>query len=155
MREEIRRRTAIAHSYRVGRGAVHFGGGAVVVGDGVETHVLGVGHAGLELGHDVVDAVLEKGPGGGEVRRGWGHGEGGGGSGGHGGSSRWWSVAGFGIGQSGCSAKLRALTTVLRRIQQNTASTRPSLRCARTQHRQGNWSMHRRQPALQSQTLSL
>ena len=53
VREKIGRRTAIAHSYQVGRGAVHLGGGAVDVGNGVETHVLEVG---LELSYDVVDA---------------------------------------------------------------------------------------------------
>jgi hypothetical protein len=46
---------------------VHLGGGAVVVGDSVERHVLGIGHSGLELGHDVVDPLFQEGPGGGKV----------------------------------------------------------------------------------------
>jgi hypothetical protein len=49
------------------RGCVVFGGMAD----------LGEGDAGLELGHDVVDAVLEEGPGGGEIRGGGRHGDGG------------------------------------------------------------------------------
>jgi len=46
---------------------VHLGGGAVVVGDGVERHVLGIGHPGLEFGHDVVDPLFQEGPGSREV----------------------------------------------------------------------------------------
>ena len=46
---------------------MHFGGGAVVVGDGVERHVLGIGYPSLELGHDMVDPLFQEGPSGGEV----------------------------------------------------------------------------------------
>ena len=41
---------------------------AVVVRDGVEAHVLGVGDSGLKLGHDMVDALREIGPSRREVR---------------------------------------------------------------------------------------
>lgn len=61
-------RTAIPHSDRV-RSPVHLGRGAVVVGDGVQTHVLAVRDTCLELGHDVVHALLQELPCFGEVCR--------------------------------------------------------------------------------------
>ena len=53
---------------------VHLRGGTVVVRDGVECHVLGIGHSSLEFGHDMVDPLLEEGPGGGEICGSWWHG---------------------------------------------------------------------------------
>ena len=46
---------------------VHLRGCTVVVGNSVECHVFGIGHSGLELGHDMVDPLFEEGPSGGQV----------------------------------------------------------------------------------------
>jgi len=46
---------------------MHLGGGAVVIRDSVERHVLGIGHPGLELGHDMVYPLFQEGPSGGQV----------------------------------------------------------------------------------------
>jgi len=46
---------------------MHLGGGTIVVGDGVECHVLGIGHSGLEFGHNMVDPLFQEGPSGFQV----------------------------------------------------------------------------------------
>ena len=58
----VRVLTSLAQRHLVA-GAVHLGRGAVVVGHGVEAHVLRIRDPRLELGHDMVDALLEVGPG--------------------------------------------------------------------------------------------
>ena len=65
--------TAVSSTHTAIGCAMHAGGCTVVVGDGVEAHVLGVRDAGLELGHDVVHTLLEKGPGGRQVSGRWRH----------------------------------------------------------------------------------
>jgi hypothetical protein len=52
---------------------MHARGCTVVVSYGVEAHVLGVRDAGLQLGHDVIHTLLEKGPGGRQVCGRWRH----------------------------------------------------------------------------------
>lgn len=59
--------TPSGHPKGLSPSPVHLGGGAIVIGDGVERHVLGIGYSGLEFGHDMVDPLFQEGPGCGEV----------------------------------------------------------------------------------------
>ena len=68
--------TTVSHSACLIPCPVHFGGCAVIVRYRVEAHVLGVRDSGLELGHDMVDALLEERPGRRQVSVGRGHREG-------------------------------------------------------------------------------
>ena len=46
---------------------MHPGGGAVVVSDGGERHVLEIRHSCVGFGHDMVDPLFQEGPNGGQV----------------------------------------------------------------------------------------
>jgi len=46
---------------------VHPGGGAIIVGDGGERHVLEIGHSCLGFGHDTIDPIFQEGPNEGRV----------------------------------------------------------------------------------------
>ena len=65
--------TTVSHSACLIPCPVHLGGCAVIVRYRVEAHVLGVRDSGLELGHDMIDPLLEICPGGRKIRIGWGH----------------------------------------------------------------------------------
>ena len=65
--------TTVSHSACLIPCPVHLGGCAVIVRYRVEAHVLGVRDTSLELGHDMVDALLEIRPCRREVRIRRGH----------------------------------------------------------------------------------
>jgi hypothetical protein len=58
--------TASAETTAIGC-AVHTRGRAIVVRDGVKSHVSRVGHAQFEFCHDMIDTGLEESPGGLEI----------------------------------------------------------------------------------------
>ena len=59
--------TPSGHPNCLAASPMHLRGCAIVIGNGIERHILGIGHSSLKFSHDMVDPLFQEGPSCGQV----------------------------------------------------------------------------------------